>query len=108
MRHERIRNLEATESTDLAGNHRKLTVTAEIEVGSTAETPKLAETVPQGINPQILLLDLTIEGGGIGADVMTWKSARFEKEVSENQHQSVEILVDGNSLASATVQVIHS
>ena len=104
---ERIRDLEAVESTNLVGEDRKLRVTAEIEVGSTGDTPHLCEAVPAGFNPRILILELTIRDGG-GGEVMNWKPARFERSVSERQFQSVEVRYQGSTIATATVQVVHS
>ena len=43
-----------------------LIVIGEVDVGNIASSADLKETVPQGINPKILLLDLTITLDGEG------------------------------------------
>ena len=84
----------------------KLLVTGEVETTSTNQTPHLAEASPQGINPEILLLDLTITASGIGNDVMGWKEVRFEKQVSKGQYTSVDIHADGEGVGSAKVEIV--
>jgi hypothetical protein len=84
----------------------KLIVTGQVELGNTNETPHLKETVPQGINPKILLLDLTITSSGIGNPVVHWKEVRFEKKIEKDQYSSVDIMFNGNSVAQAKVETV--
>lgn len=86
------RNWKAIESTDFSGNDRKLTVTGEVEVGTANQNPVLAEAIPQGINKMILILVLsTIEEGDVGADVLTWKTVKFEKPIDEGEYSQVDV-----------------
>jgi hypothetical protein len=83
-----------------------LIVTGEVEVGNTNETPHLAEHQPQGFNPKILLLDLSITASGVGNPVLTWKPVRFEKQVERDQHSEVDILWEGNIIARVEVEIV--
>ncbi len=86
------RNWKAVESSDITGEHRKLRVTGEVEVTSTNIEPLLTEAVPQGINPDILILELSTKTtDNVGADVLVWKCAVFEKDISEDQYSQVDI-----------------
>ena len=81
----------ATEGTDFAGGNRKLTVSGEVELSQSNEEPKLTEAVPQGINPRILILELSASSDGVGADVITCKPVRYEKSIGEGQYSQVDI-----------------
>ena len=54
------RNWSANELPDFAGGRYHIEVNGEVETSATNYLPKLAAHVPQGFNPRILLLDLTI------------------------------------------------
>jgi len=97
------RNWKADEMRNPAGGYR-LFVTGDVEVGNTNETPHLAEHRPQGINPKILLLDLSVTSQGIGNPVMTWKAVRFERPVSALQYSNVGVLWEGKEIASVKVE----
>jgi hypothetical protein len=87
-----LRKFSAIESTNLAGSERKLTVTGEVETRRSNETPGLVEASPQGINPDILILDVTIATDGAGNDVMAWKEVvPFVKPISRRQYTHVTI-----------------
>lgn len=98
------RDWKATESTDFAGGNRKLTVTGEVQVGAANQKPVLTEAHPQGFNEKILILELSTTEHGVGADVLTWKPAKFEKPVEEDEYSQVDIrgqaLVDVEKLIS--------
>lgn len=99
------KNWKAVESTNFAGIDRKLTVTGEVEVGAANQEPVLTRAVPQGINPKILILELsTTEDDDVGADVLTWKQAKYEEPIEEDQYSQVEIrdqaIVDVEKLIS--------
>lgn len=92
----RTRNWKALEMPDFAGRDYHLSVSGEVEVSATNKTPHLTQHVPQGFNPRILLLDLTIRtDGGMGADVMTWKQVTLRQSTNGNQYDEVDILFDG-------------
>ena len=66
------------------------------QVTATNLTPKLKVHVPQGINPRILMLDLSIvSSGGFGGQIVFFKSVHFTKRTSGNQYDEVDILFGG-------------
>jgi hypothetical protein len=85
----------------------KLIVTGQVQTSNSNQTPNLAEHVPQGINPKILLLDLTITTSGIGNTVMSWRDVRFEREIAKDQYTSVDILWAGQVVKQITVETVH-
>jgi hypothetical protein len=92
----KTRNWKADEIPDFAGRRYLLVVNGEVQVTSTNQTPKLKEHVPQGINPRIELLDLSIvSSGGISAPIVFYKSVHFTKRTSGHQYDEVDILFDG-------------
>lgn len=84
----------------------RLHVTGDVETSSTNQTPVLTEAVPQGINPAILILNLTVTSSGAGNDVMGWKQAKFEKRVTQGQYTNVDIHSDGQSVAVCEVEIV--
>lgn len=98
----------AKESTNPVGDDRKLTVTGNVEVGNTNITPtlKVADTIP--INDRILMLELSLDPIGIGNTVMTWKKAKYEQAISEDQYESVEVHHDGDLVERIAVVKVHS
>ena len=62
--------------------------------------PYLKEAVPPGINPRILILDLSIKADGPGLEVLVRKPASFRKKVRADQYSSVDIRWDGNSIGN--------
>lgn len=76
-----------------------LIVSGLVQVTSTNKDPILKEA-RSGINPKILILDLTIKSsGGPGLDVLVWKRATFSKVVRVGQFDSVDVHWDGDSIA---------
>jgi hypothetical protein len=76
-----------------------LIVSGLVQVTNTNKDPILKEARP-GINPKILILDLTIKSGaGPGLDVLVWKRATFSKVVRVGQFDSVDVHWDGDSVA---------
>lgn len=91
----KTRNWTANEIPDFAGRRYLLVVNGEVQVTNTNQTPKLKEQVPQGFNPRIELLDLSIVSKGIGAPLVFYKSVHFTKRTSGHQYDEVDILFDG-------------
>ncbi|MGC2780234.1 MAG: hypothetical protein WA418_31805 [Bradyrhizobium sp.] len=83
-----------------------LYVTGQVETTNTNQTPHLKEHVPQGTNPKILLLNLTITTSGVGNAVVAWRDVRFEKKIKKDQYSSVDILWDGKSVGQAKVETV--
>ncbi|MGH6612566.1 hypothetical protein [Sphingomonas sp.] len=87
------RNWKAIESSDLVGSAYLLTVLGEIEVSQINETPILKPAVPQGINPKILLLDLSTQTtGDVGGDATKWTPATYSQPVSAGEYVTVDIV----------------
>ena len=98
------RNWKADEKPDFVGRNYHLTVTGEVEVSATNLMPKLDEHTPQGINPRILLLDLTIvSAGGVGGQIMIYKPARYARPTTGNQYAEVDILFEGKVIERIAV-----
>ena len=88
--------LEANEIPDFVGRRYLLTVSGDVEVTATNRVPKLTSHVPQGINPEILLLDLTIaSSGGFGGQIVFYRSVHYKKPTSGNKYSEVDILFGG-------------
>jgi hypothetical protein len=83
-----------------------LHVTGEVETTNSNQTPQLSEANPQGINPKILLLNLTITTAGTGLTVIDCKQVTFTKKISKDQYTSVDILSDGEQVGSAKVETV--
>ena len=98
------RNWKADEKPDFVGRNYHLTVTGEVEVSATNLMPKLDEHTPQGINPRILLLDLTIVStGGLGGPIMIYKPARYARPTTGNQYDEADILFEGKVIERIAV-----
>lgn len=90
------RNWSANELSDLVGRHYHIEVNGEVETPATNYSPKLAEHVPQGFNPRILLLDLTIvKTAEVGGQIVEYHKFAFEHPTSGHQYDEVDILFDG-------------
>jgi hypothetical protein len=62
---------------------------------------------PQGINPQILLLDLfVIQKPGIWPQIVVNVQARYDQIVKDHTYNSVTILYDGQELAAVKVEIV--
>lgn len=86
------RNWKATETTDLIGSKYTLTVSGEVQVRRSNQTPKLAEAQSPGINLKILILNLTVESqGDLGGDIVEWKPVEYSREVSPRHYGQVTI-----------------
>ena len=91
----------------MPGSKPTLYVTGEVQTGAANLVPVLTEAVPQGINPAILLLDLTIVQQGVGIQLVAFRPARFEKAAKQGQYSHVEIRFGGELVAYERVQTIH-
>lgn len=88
----------------MPGSDPKLIVAGQVETSASNMHPKLMETIPQGINPQILLLTLTIEEtGDLGTQNIAYRPARFDKPAERGQYSQVEISFDGESCLTLDV-----
>lgn len=86
----------------------KLIVIGKVVTNGGNLVPQLTERVPQGINPTILLLDLTIEDtGGVGTTDVAPRDVRFEMAADEGAYSSVEIYAGGDLCETITVGEAH-
>lgn len=75
-----------------------LIVVGEVEADA---RPVLTKAVPQGLNPTILILDLTIEKTGDAGNAPTWREARYEESpVAQSQYSQVDIRWDSDIIAT--------
>ena len=102
-----IRQVTATEITNIAGGKSELSVEAEVQTFNGNEKLSLVEADPQGINPKILLLDVAVSTYGPGTDVLGYQTVTFKKSISAGQYTDVTVNADGNS-KTAKVTVIPS
>jgi hypothetical protein len=79
------------------------TVTGEVEVNNVADSAHLKVHQPQGINPKILLLDLTITLDGEGFPKKFYKQVRLDMAAHAGAYTDVEILWEGNKIAGFKV-----
>jgi hypothetical protein len=71
-----------------------LLVTGEVETLTSNQALKLTEAVPQGINPRILLLKLSVTTSGIGSDIVVWKQVEFTATKAADTYTHVSIIGD--------------
>jgi hypothetical protein len=90
----------------MPGGPGHMTVIGDVDVGNIAASAHLKEHNPQGINPKILLLDLTITLDGEGYPKKIYKQARFDKPASKGQYTSVDILWEGDKIADIEVKEV--
>lgn len=93
------RNWKANELPDFIGRKYQVHVSGDVQVTATNRTPKLSYRVPQGFNPRILMLNLTIvSSGGFGGQIVFYKSVQFTKATTGDQYDEVDILYRGKSI----------
>lgn len=82
-------------------------IIGEVYVPNLGVEPHLHYAEPQGINPEILLLDLhLIQLPGAWPRVFVWKQVRYDRVITKG-YTEVEIRCDGNVLARVPVDDIH-
>lgn len=83
-------------------------VVGEVQVGNPGITVTLRPKEHQGINPDILLMDLIlVQLPGVWPRVITWAPARYDKVLLNSTYRSVEIYCDGNRIAEVPVEDVH-
>ena len=82
-------------------------ITGEVYVSNPGVEPMLTPSVPQGINPAILMLDLYLcQKPGIWPQVFIWRSVRFDKKIVD-KYTHAHIMCGGDILATVDVQDVH-
>ena len=83
----------------------KLTVTGSMEYGDPSGSPTLQKRSPQGINPQILMLEVVPPTDAKGRKVVDLK---YEENLqTENQHTTVEVFYKGERVAEIKIEKVH-
>jgi hypothetical protein len=81
-----------------------LTVTGSMEYGDPSGNPTLQKISPQGINPQILMLEVVPPTDAKGRKVVDLK---YEDNLqTENQHTSVEVYYKKNKIADMKIEKV--
>lgn len=83
-------------------------IVGEVLVPNPAVIAKLSPKEPQGINPDILLMDLIlIQKPGIWPQVMTWVQARYDKVLVNSTYKQVQIFCGKDVIADVPVHDVH-
>lgn len=90
----------------IGGDRGHLVVIGEVEVSNIADLVHLKVHQPQGINPKILMLDLTITLGGEGFPKKFYKQARLDEAARAGAYTEVDILWEGNKIAGCKVEEV--
>lgn len=100
------RNWSAWENRQPPGPPR-LHVTGEVETPSAHKVPRLARAIPQGINPSILILNLTVvETGETAPEVVAFRRVHYQETVEPGKFKQVQINCDGNVIALLEVAIV--
>ena len=79
-------------------------VRARIEAELTGIVAMLCPKVPQGINPDILLIDLVlIQRPGIWPQLVTWIPAKYDKIIVNSTYKTVNVFCEDNIIADIPV-----
>lgn len=84
-------------------------VIGEVFVGNPGVDVFLTPKEPQGINPEIFLMDLhKFQRPGVWPQHTTWVAARYEKILGPNdpKYTDVEIFENGSSIARIRVETV--
>ena len=85
-------------------------VVGEVFVANPGVQGELCVREPQGINQNILLLDLhLVQRPGMWPQVMTWVQCRYDKVLGPNslKYTDVEVFHNGASIAKMKVDEVH-
>ena len=83
-------------------------VVGEVLVGNPGIQAVLTPKEPQGINPDILLLEMfLIQQPGIWPQVQTWVPARYDKILQNSTYKSVEVFCGDDVIATVPVVDVH-
>lgn len=83
-------------------------VHGEVEVPNPGVEPILHRHSPQGIIPEILILDLVlVQRPGVWPRVVVWKNAQYGETLRDEGYARTDILCDGKVLKSLKVDNVH-
>lgn len=82
-------------------------VTGWVEVANPGVDPHLIYRTPQGINPDIILLDLVlVQKPGVWPQVVVWKQVRYDEIPSYRNYTLADIQNNGKSIVQVKVENI--
>ena len=84
-----------------------LHVSGEVETNNGGIVPVLKPKVPQGVDPSILMLDLTLNETGSGTTDIDYRPAKYEEAVSQDEHTQVHILWESGIIAKIDVEIVY-
>jgi len=85
-----------------------LHVIGEVRVPNPGVEAILVKTEPQGINPNILLLDLFLyQRPGVWPQVVAWKAVRYDSVTRGMAYTAVSVLCDSKPIQDIKVEEIH-
>jgi hypothetical protein len=83
----------------------ELKVTGSMEYGDPSGSPTLQKRSPQGINPQILMLDVVPPTDAKGRKIV---DLEYKEDLqTENQHTTVEVFYKGERIAEIKIEKVH-
>jgi hypothetical protein len=86
----------------------ELHVVGEVYVANPGVDPFLTPRVPQGINPQILLLDLYLcQRPGLWPQIMVWKPVRYDKVAPGVKYTEINVFCGDEMIANFPVHEVH-
>ncbi len=92
----------------MPGTKPTLIVVGQVETSAGNLQPRLEPATPQGFNPAILLLNLTIvDTGKPATEDIAFRDVRFETPASQGQFSHAEIHFEGESCVSMEVTEAH-
>ena len=83
-------------------------VTGEVFVPNPGVNPVLTPRVPQGINPEILLMELQLlQQSGVWPQVFVWKQARYDLVRPFINYTLVQVFCQDKIIAKIKVEEVH-
>jgi hypothetical protein len=83
-------------------------VVGEVQVCNPGIMAMLCPKEPQGINPDMLLMDLIlVQQPGVWPQLITWVPARYDKILMNSTYRSVSIFCDGDQIPEVPVEDVH-
>ena len=85
----------------------RLHVIGDVQVWNPGVLAVLKRHEPQGINPRILMLDLTlVQIPGYWPQIVTTAHARYDEQADSGAYTSVSVLCEGDMIADIPVEIV--